>query len=122
MHIDTEATRHLQGAAQAARAASRQLARSSAEQRDAGLKEMARALRAGAADILAANAADIAGSAGSAGTAAFRDRLALNSARLEAMAGDSNRLLRCPIRSAARWRNGRGRTDCSSGGSPHRSA
>ncbi|HEY6431489.1 MAG TPA: glutamate-5-semialdehyde dehydrogenase [Acetobacteraceae bacterium] len=84
MHIDSEATRHLHGAAQAARAASRQLARSSAEQRNAGLLEMARALRAGGADILAANAADIADCTG---TAAFRDRLGLNPARLEAMAG-----------------------------------
>ncbi len=83
MHIDSEATRHLQSAAQAARAASRQLARSTAEQRNAGLMEMARALRTGTADILAANAADIAECAG---TAAFRDRLALNAARLEAIA------------------------------------
>ena len=44
---------------------------------------MAAALRAHAPDILAANAADLGAYAG---TAAFRDRLALNEARVEAMA------------------------------------
>ena len=83
MHIETDATQHLQRAAQAARAASHVLARSSATQRNAALHAMAAALRAQAPAILAANAADVAASTG---TAAFRDRLALTEARVVAMA------------------------------------
>jgi glutamate-5-semialdehyde dehydrogenase len=83
MHIETDATRHLQRAAQAARAASHTLARSSGAQRNDALGAMAAALRAQAPAILTANAADLAASTG---TAAFRDRLALNEARVEAMA------------------------------------
>jgi glutamate-5-semialdehyde dehydrogenase len=83
MHIETDATQHLQRAAHAARAASRTLARSTAAQRNDALHAMAAALRAQAPAILAANAADLAASSG---TAAFRDRLALNDARIEAMA------------------------------------
>ncbi len=83
MPIETDATQHLQRAAQAARAASHVLARSSAAQRNAALHAMAAALRKQAPAILAANAADVAVSRG---TAAFRDRLALTEARIEAMA------------------------------------
>src|SRR5271157_1538269 len=83
MHIETEATQHLQRAAEAARAASHVLARSSDAARNAALRAMAQALRAHRADILAANAADLAVCNG---TAAFRDRLALTEARVEAMA------------------------------------
>lgn len=83
MHIETEPTQHLQRAAQAARAASHVLARTSDADRNAALRAMAAALRSHCADILAANAADLAACTG---TAAFRDRLALNEARVEAMA------------------------------------
>ncbi|MBS0562142.1 MAG: glutamate-5-semialdehyde dehydrogenase [Proteobacteria bacterium] len=83
MHIDSDATRHLQDAAAKARQAAHVLARSSADQRNAALKAMAAALRAHAPDILAANAADVAGSDSG---PAFRDRLTLNEARVEAMA------------------------------------
>jgi glutamate-5-semialdehyde dehydrogenase len=83
MPVETDATQHLQRAAQAARAASDALARSSAMQRDDALRAMAGALRAQSPAILAANAADLAACAG---TAAFRDRLALTEARVEAMA------------------------------------
>jgi glutamate-5-semialdehyde dehydrogenase len=83
MHIESDATQHLQRAAHGARAASRALARSSAAQRNDALYAMAEALRAQAPAILAANAADLAVSSG---TAAFRDRLALNDSRVEAMA------------------------------------
>jgi glutamate-5-semialdehyde dehydrogenase len=74
---------HLKAAAQAARAASRILARSSAETRNAALRAMADALRASLRDILTANAADVAAFRGS---AAFLDRLTLTEARVEAMA------------------------------------
>ena len=83
MHIETEATQHLQCAAHAARGASHTLARSSAAQRNDALYAMAAALRTQAPAILAANAADLAASTG---TAAFRDRLALTAPRVEAMA------------------------------------
>jgi glutamate-5-semialdehyde dehydrogenase len=83
MHIDTDATQHLQRAALAAKDASRVLARTDAATRDAALRVMAQALRDAAPAILAANAADLATFSG---TNAFRDRLMLNEARVEAMA------------------------------------
>ncbi|MGE0223317.1 MAG: glutamate-5-semialdehyde dehydrogenase [Acetobacteraceae bacterium] len=83
MHIETDATQHLQRAAFAAREASRVLARSSEETRNHALHLMADALRAHQDAILNANAADLAGFSG---TAAFRDRLVLNEQRVEAMA------------------------------------
>jgi glutamate-5-semialdehyde dehydrogenase len=83
MHIETEATQHLQRAAHAARGASHTLARSSAAQRNDALYAMAAALRTQAPAILTANAADLAAATG---TAAFRDRLALTEPRVEAMA------------------------------------
>ena len=83
MHIETEATQHLQRAAGAARAASHVLARTSDARTQCGVAAMAASLRAHSADILAANAADLAACTG---TAAFRDRLALTEARVEAMA------------------------------------
>ena len=83
MHIETEATQYLQRAATAARDASHALARSPDAARNAALQAMASALRAQTANILSANAADLAACTG---TAAFRDRLALNEARVEAMA------------------------------------
>jgi glutamate-5-semialdehyde dehydrogenase len=83
MPIETDATQHLQRAAHAARAASHALARSSTGQRNDALHAMAGALRAQTPAILAANAADLDTTTG---TAAFRDRLALTEARVDAMA------------------------------------
>ena len=83
MQFQTEATRHLQCAATAARAASHVLARTSDAERNTALRSMATSLRARSCEILAANAADLAACTG---TAAFRDRLALNEARVDAMA------------------------------------
>src|SRR5579872_253392 len=83
MHIETEPTQHLQRAAHAARHASHVLARTSDADRNAALRAMATSLRAHTAEILAANATDLAACTG---TAAFRDRLALTSDRIEAMA------------------------------------
>jgi glutamate-5-semialdehyde dehydrogenase len=83
MHIETEATQYLQRAANAARQASHVLARTSDADRNAALRAMAASLRAHTAKILAANAADLAACTG---TAAFRDRLALTEARVDAMA------------------------------------
>ncbi len=83
MHIETEATQHLHRAAIEARAASRVLARSSEAARNAALTTMAAALRGAMPEILAANEADVTAFHG---TAAFRDRLTLTPARVEAMA------------------------------------
>jgi glutamate-5-semialdehyde dehydrogenase len=83
MHIETEATQFIQRAAQAARAASHVLACTPDAGRNAGLRAMAAALRCHAPAILAANASDLAECGG---TAAFRDRLTLNAARVEGMA------------------------------------
>jgi len=83
MHMDSDATQHLQQAAEAARRAAHVLARTPTERRNAALQAMAAALRQEAPAILAANAADLAGSNA---TPAFRDRLMLNPARVEAMA------------------------------------
>ena len=83
MHIETDATQHLHRAAIEARAASRVLARSSEAKRNAALTTMAAALRGAMPEILAANEADVTAFHG---TAAFRDRLTLTPARVEAMA------------------------------------
>ncbi len=83
MSSETEATAHLHRAALAAREASRALAQTSAEQRNTALRVMATALRDHRPEILIANAADLAAYRG---TNAFRDRLTLNDARVEAMA------------------------------------
>jgi glutamate-5-semialdehyde dehydrogenase len=73
----------MQAAGAKARAASNVLARSTAAARNAALLAAADAMLAAGADILSANDADLAGFFGS---AAFRDRLLLNEARIEAMA------------------------------------
>jgi glutamate-5-semialdehyde dehydrogenase len=83
MSSETEATAHLRRAAQAAREASRVLAATSADQRNTALRVMATSLRDYRREILTANAADLAAYNG---TNAFRDRLTLNDARVEAMA------------------------------------
>jgi glutamate-5-semialdehyde dehydrogenase len=69
-----------------ARTAARTLALSSGEQRDAALDAMAKAIRASAAGILAANAEDIAEVKSAGTTAAFLDRLSLDPRRVAAMA------------------------------------
>jgi glutamate-5-semialdehyde dehydrogenase len=78
-----DAQHHLQQAATAARSAGRILARATAAQRNAALHAMADALRDALRGILAANETDLGAYQG---TAAFRDRLTLNPARVEAMA------------------------------------
>jgi glutamate-5-semialdehyde dehydrogenase len=83
MHVDSEATQHLQRAAMAAREAARVLARSSTLQRNEALMAMAQALRDAAPAILAANASDLADSAAG---PAFRDRLTLTESRVASMA------------------------------------
>jgi glutamate-5-semialdehyde dehydrogenase len=76
--------RQLEDAARAARAAAGQLARAGRPAKDQALLAAASAIRARQEAILAANAADLEAAPGL--TAAFRDRLVLNPARIEAMA------------------------------------
>jgi glutamate-5-semialdehyde dehydrogenase len=73
----------LRDAAESARGASRILARLPAETRDHALREAAAAIRRHANAIAEANAADLDRSTA---TAAFRDRLTLTQARIDAMA------------------------------------
>ena len=88
-----EAIEHLKAAADAARAASHRLARSSPAERNRALSAMADALRDGMREILAANAADVAAYHG---TAAFLDRLTLTEARIEAMAAGLEQVAALP--------------------------
>src|SRR3954462_15006922 len=82
--IADESARLLETAARAARAAAGSLARAPRPAKDAALLAAAPALRARGAEILAANQADVAGAPGL--SAAYKDRLTLTPARIEAMA------------------------------------
>jgi glutamate-5-semialdehyde dehydrogenase len=84
MNIETDrSAQELRDAATAARDAARVLATLPDSARSAGISAAAAAIRADAAAILAANEADLASYRG---TDAFRDRLTLTPARVEAMA------------------------------------
>src|ERR1700675_1333739 len=80
-----------------ARAAARTLALASTAQKDRALELMAGAVRAQISCILAANAEDIAEARGAGVTGAFLDRLALDAARVEAIAIDAVRALKDPV-------------------------
>ncbi|WP_439595481.1 glutamate-5-semialdehyde dehydrogenase [Falsiroseomonas sp.] len=82
--LSDEVARLLETAAHAAREAARSLATAPRPQRDAALMAAAAALRARADLVLAANAEDLAAAPDL--SPAFRDRLALTPARVEAMA------------------------------------
>lgn len=69
-----------------ARRAARVLALAPTEQKNAALAAMAEAIRASASSILAANAEDVAEAKAAGSSSAFVDRLALNDARINAMA------------------------------------
>jgi glutamate-5-semialdehyde dehydrogenase len=69
-----------------ARRAARTLALASTDQKNAALAAMAEAIRASVPAILAANAEDVTEAKASGATTAFVDRLALNEARIAAMA------------------------------------
>lgn len=66
--------------------AARTLALAPGEQKDAALSAMAAAIRANAKEILTANAEDVAEAKAGGMSSAFVDRLALNEARIKAMA------------------------------------
>ena len=96
-----------------ARQAARALALAPAAQKDEALAAMAQALRARAGAILAANAEDLAEARRSSASAAFLDRLALDSKRVAAMADglDIVRALPDPIGQVTdRWTRPNGMT------------
>lgn len=86
MNDTSAAQTWLDRAGSLAREAAALLARAPAATRDAALRASAAALRENAAALLAANALDLAAFDAAGGTAAFRDRLALDRKRIEAMA------------------------------------
>src|SRR5271154_982135 len=94
-----------------ARAAAHVLALAPAKQKDRALTAMAKAIRHSRATILAANAEDQAEAKAAGATAAFLDRLALDGARIEAMAAglDAIRKLKDPVGTVtASWRRPNG--------------
>jgi len=101
--ITDAATTWLHDAGRRARTAGAVLANTLDTQRAAGLRAAAARLRAGSVAVLTANEADLQAHQG---TPAFRDRLALTPARVEAMAGglDSIAALPDPLdRTLADW-------------------
>jgi len=93
------------------REAARNVALAPAAQKNRALAAMARAIRSSRAQILAANAQDVAQAKAMRATAAFIDRLALNDARVEAMAAGIEvvRKLKDPVGSVvAAWRRPNG--------------
>ena len=95
MNAETDAVaRQFETAARAARAAAAELARAPRPVKDRALTAAAAALRAGTPAVLAANAADLAAAKNLA--PAFRDRLALNPDRVEAMAAGLEQVAALP--------------------------
>ncbi len=76
----------MQDIGQRAKAAARVLALATAEQKTRALTAIAKAIRADAPAIIAANAEDVAEAKGNGMTAAFLDRLTLDAKRVEGMA------------------------------------
>lgn len=79
-----------------ARAASAQVGQASADERDAALRAMARALRAHAGEIVEANEDDMAKAREKGTSEAILDRLMLDAARVEAMAAALEDLVSLP--------------------------
>jgi glutamate-5-semialdehyde dehydrogenase len=105
MQADTTA-QWLQQAAASARVASNILARLPEATRNAGLRAAADALRAASSDIVEANRRDVAAFDAGGGSAAFRDRLLLDAARVEAMARGLDDIAALPdplARTLAEW-------------------
>lgn len=86
VRTETEISALMEAMGDAARAAARLLATAPAETRNRALTAAAAAIRAAVPDILAANAEDVAAARARGLTEALIDRLALNPARIEAIA------------------------------------
>lgn len=98
---------------QAARAAARQMALATTEQKNAALKAQAQALRIAKAEILAANRDDLADAKAAGVTGSFLDRLELNESRVLAMADglDVIRAVPDPVGTVtAKWKRPNGMT------------
>jgi glutamate-5-semialdehyde dehydrogenase len=96
-----------------AKAAARVLALTSAEQKDRALAAIAKAIRADAAAIIAANAEDVAEARTNGTTSAFLDRLMLDAKRVESMASaiDAIRDIADPVGQVTeRWTRPNGMT------------
>ncbi|MGA3340674.1 MAG: glutamate-5-semialdehyde dehydrogenase [Methylocella sp.] len=85
-HHEATTTDVMAGLGRAARAAAHALSLASTKQKNLAIRKAADTMRARAADILAANARDMAAAKANGTAPAFLDRLALDSARVEAMA------------------------------------
>ena len=83
-----------------AREAARELALASTEQKNAALEAMAKRIEARSGAILEANKNDIEAARGKGRDEAFIDRLALDEARVAAMARGLRDIAACQIRSA----------------------
>jgi glutamate-5-semialdehyde dehydrogenase len=92
--VAQDAARLLDTAARAAREAAGTAARAPRPAKDAALRAAAASLRARQTEILAANAADLDAATGL--TPAFRDRLTLTPARIEAMAAGLEEVAELP--------------------------
>ncbi|MSQ32378.1 MAG: glutamate-5-semialdehyde dehydrogenase [Dehalococcoidia bacterium] len=90
------ATQYLQTKAQAAKAASRVLAKSGTEVKNKALGNIADALKSREAEILAANAEDYAKAKASGMSESMLDRLMLNSQRLTGIAADVRSIIQLP--------------------------
>ena len=84
--IRTDLAEQMFALGRAAKAAAAELARASGEVRNAALREAAAQIRAGRAEILAANAEDMQAAQARGLSKAMLDRLALDESRVEAMA------------------------------------
>ena len=84
--IENETAALMRGIGEAAKAASRRLAIATPEEKNTALKEAAKALRAAAPEILAANAKDVELAKAAGRLASYVDRLELNDKRVEGVA------------------------------------
>jgi len=87
---------YMQGVGEAARAASRTLARADTSAKDRALAAIAAAIRRDAAQLLAANAEDVAAAKARGADAAFVDRLTLTPKSVEAMAKGVEEIVALP--------------------------
>jgi glutamate-5-semialdehyde dehydrogenase len=87
---------YMTGLGEAARAASRELARADSARKDAALAAIANALRRDEARLLAANAEDVAAARSGGSDAAFVDRLALTPKSIAAMAEGVDQIVALP--------------------------
>ena len=85
-HREANTVELMAGIGRSARAAAHALSLASAETKNLAIRKAADAIRARAAEILAANARDMAAAKANGTASAFLDRLALDDARVEAMA------------------------------------